>query len=80
MRADHDYFDDIDDVGYRGMPKLRQMITEQRLRKHRVKIGYGLGPKDEWDEDWESYDDYDDNEYADYNEDEFDSFSGVTRY
>ena len=79
MRANHHYFDDIDDVGYRAMPKLRQMINEQRLKKHRVKIGYGLGPKDEWDEDWEDYDDYDD-EYADYNEDEFDRFSGVTQY
>lgn len=77
MRAINDYFDDIDDVGYRGTPKLRQLISEQRRKKHRVRMGYGLGPRDDWDDgDWDDYDDDDyDDEYPDYNEEEFDRYS-----
>jgi len=71
MRASSDYFEDFDDVGFRGSPRLQRMIDEQRHRVKRMKASSGFGPGDEWDDD--DYDDDDD--YSDYNEDEFDSYS-----
>jgi len=72
MRASSDYFDDLDDVGFRGSPRLKRMIDEQRHRVKRMKASSGFGPGDEWDD----YDDEDD--YSDYSEEEFDSYS-ITR-
>ena len=72
MRASSDYFDELDDVVLRGAPRLQRMIKEQRHKKRKARPHYGLGPEDDWDEKWGSYDDYDD-EYPDYNEEEFDS-------
>jgi len=72
MRAISDYFEDLDDVGFRGSPRLKRMIDEQRHRVKRMKASSGFGPGDEWDD----YDDEDD--YSDYSEEEFDSYS-ITR-
>lgn len=72
MRAYYDDFDDFDDIGFRGSPRLQRMLDEQRRRVHAAKKRHITGPGDEWD-DWDD-DDYDD-EYPDYDEEEFDSYS-----
>lgn len=71
MCASSDYFDELDDAVFRGAPRLQRMLKEERHRRQKVRSGYGVGPDDDWDEDWDSYDD-DGDEYPDYNEEEFD--------
>ena len=78
MRPSSDYFDELDDVAFRGAPRLQRMIKEQRHKRNKAKSGHRVGPGDEWDDDWDDYEEYDD-DYPDYNEEEFDRHS-VSRW